>query len=135
MVIVLLFLPLSVFPTRRFEICAVCQRESALKPGMKFTVREQKAIEIKERDGALLIRLKVQPKASADAIVGEHGGALKIKVAAAPENGKANRAVVEFIAEKLGLKKSDVSIVSGGHSRDKLIAVRGLKREELLGLL
>jgi len=92
-------------------------------------------IEIKERDGALLVRLKVQPKASADAIVGEHGGALKIKIAAAPENGKANRAAVEFIAEKLGLKRSAVSIVSGEHSRDKLIAIRGLKREELLRLL
>jgi uncharacterized protein (TIGR00251 family) len=93
------------------------------------------AIEISERDGALLIRLKVQPKASADAIAGEHGGALKIRVTAAPENGKANRAVVEFIAEKLGLKRSDVSIVSGEHSRDKLLAIRGLKRDELLSLL
>ncbi|MEJ2744583.1 MAG: DUF167 domain-containing protein [bacterium] len=93
------------------------------------------SIEIKERGSDLLVRIKVQPKASVNSIVGEHGGALKIKVTAAPENGKANRAVVEFMAERFGLKRSDVSIVSGGHSRDKLLAVRGLKRDELLRLL
>ena len=109
----------------------------ALSTGPGVGTRESKrlSIEIKERGGELLIRVKVQPKASADAIVGEHGGALKIRVAAAPEKGKANRAVVEFIAEKLGLKRSDVSIVSGEHSRDKLLAIRGVKREELLDIL
>jgi len=103
--------------------------DNTTQPGKKDS------IEISERDGVLFVRVKVQPKASAAAIVGEHGGALKIRVAAAPENGKANRAVVEFMAKKLRLKKSDVSIISGEHSRDKLIAIRGLKREELLGLL
>lgn len=92
----------------------------------------QSSIEMREQGGALLIRVKVQPKASADAIVGEHAGALKIRVAAAPENGKANRAAVEFLAEKLGLRKSDITIISGEHSRNKLFAVRGLKRDELL---
>ncbi len=92
----------------------------------------QGTIEMRERGGDLLIRVRVQPKASADAIVGAHAGAVKIKVAAAPEDGKANRAAIEFLAESLGLKKSDVTIVSGAHSKDKLFSMRGVKRDELL---
>jgi uncharacterized protein len=87
---------------------------------------------MREQGGALLIRVKVQPKASADAIVGEHAGALKIRVAAAPEDGKANRAALEFLAGRLGLRKSAISIVSGERSRDKLFAVRGLTKGEIL---
>jgi len=89
-------------------------------------------IEMREQGGTLLIRVRVQPKASADAIVGARAGALKIRVAAAPENGRANRAAIEFLAGSLGLRKSDITIVSGGHSRDKLFSIRGLKRDELL---
>lgn len=78
------------------------------------------------------MRVKVQPKASADAIVGEHAGALKIRVAAAPEDGKANRAAVKFLAGKLGLRRSDITIISGEHSRDKLFAIQGLTKGEIL---
>jgi uncharacterized protein (TIGR00251 family) len=105
------------------------------KTGTNSDARGRQLLEIGERNGVLLVKIKVQPKASANAIVGEHGGALKIKVTAAPENGKANRAVVDFVAKRLGLRRSDVSVASGEHSRDKLLAVRGLNREELLSLL
>jgi hypothetical protein len=98
----------------------------------KFLAGSQNAIDVREQGGALLIRVKVQPKAPAGAIVGEHAGALKIKVTAAPENGRANRDAVKFLAGKLGLRRSDISIVSGEHSRDKLFAIRGLKRDEVL---
>ena len=89
-------------------------------------------LNVSEKHGVLLLPVRVQPKAPAGAIVGEHAGALKIKVTAAPENGRANRAAVKFLAGKLGLRRSDISIVSGEHSRDKLFAIRGLKRDELL---
>ncbi|MCX6339315.1 MAG: DUF167 domain-containing protein [Candidatus Aureabacteria bacterium] len=92
----------------------------------------QNPIEIREQDGTLRMRVKVQPKASADAIVGEHAGALKIRVAAAPEDGKANRAAVKFLAGKLGLRRSDITIISGEHSRDKLFAIQGLTKGEIL---
>jgi uncharacterized protein (TIGR00251 family) len=97
-----------------------------------FLAGRQSTIEMREQRGVLLIRVRVQPKAPESAIVGEHAGALKIRVAAAPEKGRANRAAIEFLAGSLGLKKSDITIVSGGHSRDKLFSIRGLKRDELL---
>jgi uncharacterized protein (TIGR00251 family) len=90
------------------------------------------AIEVRVQGGALIIRVKVQPKASSDAIVGAHAGALKIRVAAAPEKGRANRAAVEFLAGKLGLRRPSISVVCGEHSRDKMFAIEGMSRDELL---
>ena len=66
------------------------------------------------------LRLRVKPGARKTAIVGVHGGALKISVAAAPEKGKANRAVVKLLAETLGLPRSAVTIAVGETSQDKI---------------
>ena len=52
-----------------------------------------------------------------------HGGALKVAVAAPPERGKANRAVVELLAEAIGLSASAITIVSGETSKDKVVEV------------
>lgn len=80
---------------------------------------------VKEGD-AVVVRVRVQPKASRDAIVGEHNGALKVSVTAPPDKGKANKAVVELLARALGTAKSNVALVSGAASRDKAFAVRGV---------
>lgn len=69
--------------------------------------------------GGTRLRLRVKPGARKTAIVGIHGGALKVSVAAAPEKGKANRAVVKLLAEALGLPPSAVTITSGETSQDK----------------
>lgn len=76
-------------------------------------------------DGCL-IAVRVHPRARRDRIVGEHGGALKIEVAAAPEHGAANRAVEELIAEVLGVAKRDVTVIAGHGSRTKTVSVTGL---------
>lgn len=72
--------------------------------------------------------LHVQPKARRTEIVGAHGTALKIRVQAPPVEGAANAAVVEFLAEVLGVPRRNVEIVSGAGSRTKTVEVRGLGR-------
>jgi len=70
------------------------------------------------------LRVKVIPKSSRTELAAVlPDGTWKVKVAAVPEKGKANRALCEFIAEKLGVAKSRVRVVSGQTSRDKRIHI------------
>jgi uncharacterized protein (TIGR00251 family) len=77
------------------------------------------------------ISLRVIPGAPRDRIVGELGEALKIAVAKPPEDNAANIAVEKFLARELGLPRAQVALVTGFTSRDKVIRVSGLTREEL----
>jgi uncharacterized protein (TIGR00251 family) len=77
------------------------------------------------REG-VVIAVRVSPGASRDRILGEHASALKVSVSAAPEKGKANKAVCALIAKTLGIATSQVSVVSGETSRDKKLLVRGV---------
>jgi uncharacterized protein (TIGR00251 family) len=74
------------------------------------------------RDGVVLT-LHIQPGAKRTEIVGLHGEALKIRLAAPPVDGKANAALLAFIAERLGVAKSQVELVSGETSRAKRVKV------------
>ncbi len=76
------------------------------------------------------LKLRIVPNAKRDEVVGEHGDAVKVKVAAPALEGKANEALLEFIAEKLGLHRRDVLLVAGEKSRDKLIEISGLDETE-----
>jgi hypothetical protein len=69
------------------------------------------------------IAVHVQPGAKRTAVAGMHGERLKIRIAAPPVEGRANAAVVAFIAEQLGVPRAQVSVARGERSRDKLIAV------------
>jgi uncharacterized protein YggU (UPF0235/DUF167 family) len=64
-------------------------------------------------------------------VIGRHGAGWKVRVAAAPEDGKANDAVVRLLAEILSLPARDVQIVSGGSSRDKIVALEGMRLEQI----
>lgn len=77
------------------------------------------------------LQVRVAPGASRPGIVGRHGAAWKVRVAAAPEAGKANDAVVRLLAETLALPARDIEIVSGHASRDKLVALAGIERGEI----
>lgn len=82
------------------------------------------------------LRVKVIPRSSRDQIVGENGGILKIKVTAAPEDGKANKRLQEVLASALGVSKRDIRIRSGARSRVKSVEIQGLgprKARSLLG--
>lgn len=77
------------------------------------------------------LQVRVAPGASRPGIVGRHGAAWKLRVAAAPEAGKANDAVVRLLAETLALPARDIEIVAGHASRDKLVELAGIERGEI----
>jgi len=79
------------------------------------------------RDGAdWLLDLHVQPGAKLTAAVGEHGGRLKLKIAAPPVDNKANAHLLTWLAAQLGVPKSAVRLVRGETSRQKTVAVCGV---------
>ena len=97
-------------------------------------------ISIERRGTALVLTVRVSPSASKTQVKGEHAGALKISVAAAPEKGRANKELLSFLSSAFGVRKSDVSIISGGTAREKRVAVEGIpagefkrRLEEMLG--
>ena len=77
------------------------------------------------------LRLRVSPGAARAGVVGRHGDGWKVRVAAAPERGQANEAVLELLAETLALPRSSVTLVSGGGSRDKIVELAGIAPEEI----
>ena len=82
------------------------------------------------KDGTLL-NLRVSPGAKRASIEGLYGeGAIRLKVAAAPVGGKANAEVEHFLAELLGVPRSDVAVIRGTSGRDKTVLVLGLARAE-----
>jgi uncharacterized protein (TIGR00251 family) len=76
------------------------------------------------------LHLRVSPGSSRTEIAGRHGNAWKLRVAAPPENGRANDAVVELLAEHLQVPNRSVTLVSGHRGRDKVVLVEGLALEE-----
>ncbi|NQT85180.1 YggU family protein [bacterium] len=77
-------------------------------------------------DGGVEFLVHAQPKASRNSIVGKHGDRLKIAVTAAPSDGKANRAIIDLVADAFHVKRSEVEVSAGHASRDKTILIRGL---------
>jgi uncharacterized protein (TIGR00251 family) len=92
-------------------------------------------LEIHERDGAVVVAVRVQPRASRDEIIGEMDGALKIVLQAPAVEGRANEALVEFLARLLKTPKSAVRILSGDRSRSKRLEIRGVTKQQILALL
>ena len=80
-------------------------------------------------DGRITLTLHIQPGARKTEFAGLHGDALKIRLAAPPVDGKANEALVKFVAETLGLARSAVSLKSGQTSRRKVLEVQGATAE------
>jgi uncharacterized protein (TIGR00251 family) len=72
------------------------------------------------------LRLRVSPGAGATEIVGRHGDAWKVRIAAPPERGAANDAVVRLLADALSVRRSDVLLVSGHGAREKIVELTGL---------
>lgn len=77
----------------------------------------------REEAGALVLDLRVQPGAKRTEVAGEHGGALKIRLAAPPVDGKANDALVAFLADAFGVPARAVTILRGAASRSKAVRV------------
>ncbi len=86
-------------------------------------------------DGRITLTLHIQPGAKKNEFAGCHGDALKIRLAAPPVDGKANDALVKFVAEALAIPKSAVNLKSGQTSRRKVLEVRGATTEAVARLI
>ena len=84
------------------------------------------------RDDGATVRLRVQPRASRNEIVGwREPGVLSVRVTAPPVEGEANRAVGALLAKALGVRPSAVTVVQGERGRDKVVRVSGVTAEEI----
>jgi len=77
------------------------------------------------------IKVRVLPKSSRTQIIGIEGDMYKVKLTAPPVEGKANKALIELLARRLGIGKGRVDIVSGSRSRLKTVRIYGLSSEEV----
>jgi len=89
-------------------------------------------LRIQEVDEGVIFTAKVVPGSSRTSVCGLLDGMVKIKIAAAPEKGKANQYLIELLAKQLGVKKNAVSIISGKTKAIKRMQVLGISPETLL---
>ncbi len=89
-------------------------------------------LELRETDDGILIPVQVVLRASRTGIDGEVEGALRVRLAAPPVDGAANRELLEFLSKRLRLAKRDLTLVTGERSKRKAVRVRGLSRQEIL---
>ena len=87
---------------------------------------------IENIDGGVVFMAKIVPASSKTALAGVLGDMLKVKVSSPPEKGKANKCLIEFLAELLSVKKNDISILSGQSNPVKQVQVLGVSCETLL---
>lgn len=83
-------------------------------------------IRFTEKDGNLIFDVRVAPRASKSEIVGEHDGALKIRIAAPPVDGAANAELIKILSKKLNVPKSEVEIIGGQTSKQKQVRINNL---------
>ncbi len=92
-------------------------------------------LQFRETAVGLEIRVHVQPRARRSEFAGIHNGAIKLKVTAPPIDDAANRAIIEFLSDRLGVAKSSLHIISGLRSRDKTLQISGLSLRSFLDRL
>jgi hypothetical protein len=84
------------------------------------------ALDLRDADGGITLRVRVQPRASRDALSGEREGALVVRLTAPPVEGAANEALARFLGRTLGVAPSAVRVVSGTTGRNKRVSVAGV---------
>lgn len=92
-------------------------------------------LDIVTTNSGVILSIRTQPGSSKNRIIGEYGGRLKLAVTAAPEKGKANKAVIELLADTLRINASSIHIISGESSRDKRFVIEGLTLEDVTASL
>jgi hypothetical protein len=86
---------------------------------------------IKDTKKGLAIKVKVQPKAKKDEILGVEGNRIKLRIKAPPEKGRANEACIILLAKVLGITKKEVKLVFGATAREKIFLIQGMKLKEI----
>jgi len=88
-------------------------------------------IDLADHLQGVLLPVRAQPGARANTIRGLHGGALKVAVTQVAEKGKANKALLQLLCKSLALRRSQLTLLSGNSSADKLFLVTDISRKEL----
>jgi len=88
-------------------------------------------LELQPHADGIILLVRAQPGAKANELRGVREGALCVAITQAPEKGKANKALREVLAKELGLKKSQIQLLSGETSQSKKFLLRGITAEEL----
>ncbi|MGD8229181.1 MAG: DUF167 domain-containing protein [Desulfobacteraceae bacterium] len=81
------------------------------------------------------IKVKVLPRSSRNHLIGKEGDVFKVKLTSPPVEGKANNALIEFLAKKLGIAKGRIEIISGKSARLKILRISGLSLNDVSSLL
>lgn len=85
-----------------------------------------------DKTDGVIINLRIVPRAAKNEICGIHDEAIKVRLQAPPVDGKANKALIKFMAKTLGIRQSDIEIISGESSRNKRVHVSGLTAAALM---
>lgn len=90
---------------------------------------------LSEKSNEIILSIHAQPGAKRSNIVGLYGDKLKISIATPPVDGKANKALIAYIAKVLGIPKSKIELISGECSREKRIRILGIGAKECVNKL
>ncbi|MCR6544541.1 DUF167 domain-containing protein [Dehalobacterium formicoaceticum] len=88
-------------------------------------------LNLTEKDGNVILKVKVQPRASKNELAGILGDAVKLRITAPPVEGEANKAVIRFFARLFKLPQTSVQIISGDTSRNKVVELTGVTLKEV----
>ena len=100
-----------------------------------MTSDHQTGLKITETGEGITFTVHVQPRASRSEICGVQGDELKLRLTSPPVEDAANKLCIDFLAKKLGVAKSSVTMIAGGRSRHKIIRVTGVTGKDLLSLV
>lgn len=92
------------------------------------------ALTVSERETGVRFTVRVQPRASRNEVCGVHGDALKVRLSAPPVDGAANEALIDLLAQSLGVARRAVRIVAGATGRSKIVDVDGVRAAQVLRL-
>jgi uncharacterized protein (TIGR00251 family) len=86
---------------------------------------------VRDVAGGATLRVRVSPRASRDEVAGERDGALVVRLTAPPVEGQANAALLRFLARRLGVAPSTLSVARGAKGRDKVLLVAGARADDV----
>jgi len=92
-------------------------------------------VNIKETADGVILQVHVVPRSAKSEVAGVHGDALKLRIAAPPVEGQANKECIRFLSDILGIRKKQVVIVGGSKSKNKTIAIEGIRKKDIEALI
>ena len=92
-------------------------------------------IDFSEKNSTITFKVQVVPRASLSEVIGEHNGALRVRIAAPPVDGAANEELVRTLSRAFGVKRGAIDIISGKASKTKQVRVSGISQLDLQNLL